>query len=162
MRTWLTLMAIVGIVLLWLATPYIARCAVGPENTGTLGDTFGAVNALFSGLAFAGLILAITLQRDELKLQREELALTRAELTRPSATSSCTSRSPSTRLKGPTSRRLISIGSCARRASPPDGRPRRCTSRAWAWRSWRGKPARRTRPWACRSAGRWGCPRAWA
>jgi hypothetical protein len=43
---------------------------------------FGAANALFSGLAFAGVIVAILLQRNELELQREELALTRHELAR--------------------------------------------------------------------------------
>jgi hypothetical protein len=41
---------------------------------------FGAVNALFSGLAFAGLIYAILLQREELEFQRQELIETRAEL----------------------------------------------------------------------------------
>ena len=54
---------------------------------GTFGDQFGAVNALFSGLAFAGLIYTIILQRrdlelqrNDLKLQREELVLTRKEM----------------------------------------------------------------------------------
>lgn len=47
---------------------------------GTFGDMFGAINALFSGLAFAGVIYAIFLQRKELELQREELVLTRKEL----------------------------------------------------------------------------------
>ena len=46
---------------------------------GTFGDMFGAVNALFSGLAFAGLIIAIYMQRKELEYQREELELTRKE-----------------------------------------------------------------------------------
>ncbi len=41
---------------------------------------FGAVNALFSGLAFASLVYTIFLQKRELELQRQELALTRAEL----------------------------------------------------------------------------------
>ncbi|GAA5445405.1 hypothetical protein Misp06_03608 [Microbulbifer sp. NBRC 101763] len=41
---------------------------------------FGAVNALFSGLAFAGLIYTIILQKNELGLQREELRLTRDEI----------------------------------------------------------------------------------
>jgi len=40
---------------------------------GTFGDQFGAVNALFSGLAFTGLIYTIILQRRDLKLQREEM-----------------------------------------------------------------------------------------
>jgi hypothetical protein len=51
-------------------------------NRGTFGDMFGAVNALFSGLAFGGVIFAIILQRNELALQREELTLTRKELQR--------------------------------------------------------------------------------
>lgn len=44
-----------------------------PTNQGTFGDMFGAVNALFSGLAFAGLIATLLYQREELKLQRKEL-----------------------------------------------------------------------------------------
>jgi hypothetical protein len=52
-----------------------------PER-GTFGDMFGAVNALFSGLAFVGVIYAILLQRQELALQRIELELTRKELAR--------------------------------------------------------------------------------
>ena len=47
---------------------------------GEFGDMFGAVNALFSGLAFAGLIITLILQRQELELQREELEQTREEL----------------------------------------------------------------------------------
>lgn len=41
---------------------------------------FGGVTALFSGLAFAGMIYAIIMQSQELALQREELSLTRKEL----------------------------------------------------------------------------------
>lgn len=40
---------------------------------GLFGDKFGAINALFSGLAFAGIILTITLQSRELSLQRREI-----------------------------------------------------------------------------------------
>ena len=46
---------------------------------GQIGDMFGAVNALFSGLAFAGIIYTILLQREELREQRHELELTRLE-----------------------------------------------------------------------------------
>lgn len=49
---------------------------------GQIGDSFGLLNALFSGLAFAGLLYAILLQREELSLQRQELTLTRQELAR--------------------------------------------------------------------------------
>lgn len=40
---------------------------------------FGGITALFSGLAFAGLISTLIMQRQELSLQREELSLTRNE-----------------------------------------------------------------------------------
>jgi hypothetical protein len=43
---------------------------------------FGAVNALFSGLAFAGVVFALLVQRVELQLQREELRLAREEQAR--------------------------------------------------------------------------------
>lgn len=45
-----------------------------------LSDHFGAVDALFAGLAFVGLIFAILLQSEELALQRGELELTRNEI----------------------------------------------------------------------------------
>lgn len=41
---------------------------------GTFGDQFGAVNALFSGLAFLGLIYTIKQQSEDLRLQKEELS----------------------------------------------------------------------------------------
>lgn len=50
------------------------------RDSGTFGDTFGAINSLFSALAFAALIYTIILQSRELKLQREELSLTRDQL----------------------------------------------------------------------------------
>ncbi|MEK7638956.1 MAG: hypothetical protein AAB388_02210 [Patescibacteria group bacterium] len=57
---------------------------VYPElsNRGLFGDSFGALNALFSGFAFLGIIYTIILQTQELGLQRKELELTRAELKR--------------------------------------------------------------------------------
>ncbi|MFC1483856.1 hypothetical protein ACFL6Q_02260 [Candidatus Neomarinimicrobiota bacterium] len=50
-----------------------------PEK-GLYGDMFGAASALFSGLAFAGIVFAIVLQWEDIKLQREELRLSREEL----------------------------------------------------------------------------------
>lgn len=50
------------------------------SDRGQFGDLFGAVNALFSGLAFAGLYWALHLQSEQLDLQRTELALQREEL----------------------------------------------------------------------------------
>ncbi|MFV0500647.1 MAG: hypothetical protein ACK5MH_03520 [Bacteroidales bacterium] len=43
-------------------------------------DKFAAISALFTGLAFAGVICTIILQSRELKLQRQELEDTREEL----------------------------------------------------------------------------------
>ncbi|MFK5915574.1 MAG: hypothetical protein QM484_14500 [Woeseiaceae bacterium] len=57
-------------------------------DRGTFGDMFGAVNTLFSGLAFAGVIYAILLQSKELELQREELKLTREELSKSASAQS--------------------------------------------------------------------------
>jgi hypothetical protein len=48
--------------------------------SGTFGDTFGALNAMFSGIALAGLIITILIQRKELENQRNELALQRTEM----------------------------------------------------------------------------------
>ncbi len=69
---------IVGaVLLLWILSGLILFRL---ENRGSFGDMFGTVNALFSGLAFAGVIYAILLQKKELSLQRKELELTRNEL----------------------------------------------------------------------------------
>ena len=56
-----------------LSWAWITRELGDPNLPGTFGDMFGAVNALFSGLAFAGIIVAIMMQREDLKLQQEEL-----------------------------------------------------------------------------------------
>lgn len=47
---------------------------------GLFGDSFGAVNALVSAFAFAGVIASFWLQREEFKLQREDLKLQYDEL----------------------------------------------------------------------------------
>lgn len=52
------------------------------NSAATLGDSFGALNTLFSGLAFAGVIYTILLQSTELGLQRKELKETKDELKR--------------------------------------------------------------------------------
>jgi septal ring factor EnvC (AmiA/AmiB activator) len=50
------------------------------SERGTFGDMFGAINALFSGLAFAGLIFTIIMQREEIKTNQDEIELNRQEL----------------------------------------------------------------------------------
>jgi len=52
--------------LLAVGTPYLGTWA----DRGSFGDMFGAVGALFSGLAFAGVILTVYYQTQELRLQR--------------------------------------------------------------------------------------------
>ena len=52
------------------------------ERQSQFGDMFGGLNAVFSGLALAGVVLAVFMQREELQLQRKELELTREELHR--------------------------------------------------------------------------------
>ncbi len=80
-RLWIWIVvAIVGVLALWCLSWWLISEYIDPKNQGTFGDMFGAVNALFSGLAFAGLIITLLYQREELKLQREELQETRKEL----------------------------------------------------------------------------------
>ena len=78
---WPLILLSVGVVGLFsLSWWWLATTINNPEKQGQFGDQFGAVNALFSGFAFAGLIFTIILQKKELALQREELTLTREEL----------------------------------------------------------------------------------
>lgn len=66
-------------ILAWVLTvSFIPEDSKGMSR-GEFGDMFGGINALFSGLALAGIIFTISLQRKELKLQRKELKSTREE-----------------------------------------------------------------------------------
>ena len=74
---------IITITVLWVVSAIIMLVIPTDMQTkGQIGDMFGGINALFSGLALAGVIYAIILQKQDLKLQREELKLTREELQR--------------------------------------------------------------------------------
>lgn len=61
-------------------------------KSGVLGDSFGIINALFSGLAFSVLIVTVLLQREELKLQRQELEENRKELKRSASAQELSAR----------------------------------------------------------------------
>ncbi len=74
---WIFGLAVFGIWSLTFLLFFIGKM----DARGQFGDMFGAVNALFSGLAFAGLIITLFLQKNELSLQRDELKLTREEMT---------------------------------------------------------------------------------
>lgn len=69
------------IFLAWVLSGIITYYAASNwSDRGTIGDMFGAVNSLFSGLAFAALIYTIIMQREEIKMNREEIVLNRKEL----------------------------------------------------------------------------------
>lgn len=80
------ILALAALVLgLWILTPHLVQSWSGsssPEVWASFGDMFGVISALFSGLAFLGVIYTVWLQSEELKLQRLELAQTRVELER--------------------------------------------------------------------------------
>jgi hypothetical protein len=72
---------LVLVLTLWVGSYFVVGALnLTLEQRGQFGDMFGAVNSLFTGLAFAGLIATIFLQRDELALQRTELQLQRDEM----------------------------------------------------------------------------------
>lgn len=79
-RSWHALAVVVVILLLWALNWFFASKYLTDGNAqGQFGDQFGAVNALFSGLAFAGIIYSLFLQRHDLNLQREEMQKSRQE-----------------------------------------------------------------------------------
>lgn len=83
---------ILTVIVIWFLFPWVLNYltnyfewnirAKDDPNLGTFGDTFGALNTLFSGLAFATLIITLFLQRKELQEQRKELAAQRDEITK--------------------------------------------------------------------------------
>lgn len=70
-----------AVAITWLGISFgVYLVMPGWTERGQFGDMFGAVNALFSGLAFAGLLYTIVLQQKQLSMQRDELGLQRDEL----------------------------------------------------------------------------------
>lgn len=65
----------------WYANSHFEVNATEGNKYALFGDSFGAVNALISAFAFAGVIVAIVIQRNELRLQRKDLELQRNEFT---------------------------------------------------------------------------------
>ena len=73
-RWWLFWLVLLFVVICWFALvmewfPWWTTKNKG----GQFGDSFGVINALFSGLAFAGVICAILLQKKDLDLQRSAI-----------------------------------------------------------------------------------------
>ncbi|MCD8418536.1 putative phage abortive infection protein [Tenacibaculum finnmarkense genomovar finnmarkense] len=75
------IISIIAVILIFSSWYYTYKQLIILPNDarGTFGDMFGSINALYSGLAFAGIIVTILLQRQELKSQRQELKQTRKE-----------------------------------------------------------------------------------
>ncbi|MEP0986013.1 hypothetical protein [Ekhidna sp.] len=67
----------IGVFIIWSGTFIVLQKF---QNPGTIGDSFGMVNALFSALAFSFLIYTSLLQTEELRLQRKELKENRRAL----------------------------------------------------------------------------------
>lgn len=64
-----------------------------PSTAAEFGDSFGAVNSLFSALAFAFLIVTALMQKKELEYQRKELKETRLQLKRSASAQEASERS---------------------------------------------------------------------
>ena len=61
--------SVVTVIVLWVIN-MVSLGYMDSNKRGTLGDMFGAVNAIFSGLAFAGIIISLYMQRIDLKNQK--------------------------------------------------------------------------------------------
>ncbi|WP_426332676.1 hypothetical protein ACN9MH_15295 [Paenibacillus silvae] len=68
------------IFLVWAGSGWAINTWINASYRGTFGDMFGAVNALFSGFAFAGLIYTIGVQRQELKSQNKSIDMQTDEM----------------------------------------------------------------------------------
>ena len=67
-----------SVLVLGAAYYLVVRLAIpGDDKRGQFGDAFGAINAIFTGLAFAAVAYGIILQRREIKQQQRELTDTR-------------------------------------------------------------------------------------
>jgi hypothetical protein len=73
------LVFVIIVVSIWMAYLYVAFQALraappaGISGFGQFGDTIGAINALFTGLALAGLVYTALLQHEQIQTQRQEL-----------------------------------------------------------------------------------------
>jgi hypothetical protein len=76
-KMWPLYLIMAGVIIICLLYGYLL---FDYEARGSFGDMFGGLNTAFAGLAFAGIIFAIVLQKKDLELQRQELEATRQEL----------------------------------------------------------------------------------
>lgn len=70
----------VSLLLMTIIYPLILSHFISlPNDKGVFGDSFGALNAVFSALALSGVIVSIYMQRNEMGLQRDEMISSRYE-----------------------------------------------------------------------------------
>jgi hypothetical protein len=74
---WWYLAALVAVLVLWSGVTAIVFFAYGkqPSESGPFGDTFGAVNALFTGLAFVGVVATFIKQIEQARRTEEQAQL---------------------------------------------------------------------------------------
>lgn len=72
-RLSLAFLFVVIVLALWSGSWGLMKIFIEPQDRGQFGDQFGAVNALFSGLAFAALVYTIYLQRIEIRQTQDEM-----------------------------------------------------------------------------------------
>lgn len=69
------------VVIIWMTSALFIYFGLDTwDKRGAFGDLFGAINSLFSGLAFAGLMYTIFLTKQDLEIQRKEVAANRKQL----------------------------------------------------------------------------------
>jgi Putative phage abortive infection protein len=76
MIRWPIFVTAIVVIVFWLANLKYGL-TLSDKERGIFGDMFGAVNALFSGLAFAGVIYAVIMQRHEISIAKDEIAYTK-------------------------------------------------------------------------------------
>ncbi len=91
---WVYLIPVLAVFIIWYFYPTWAMYSVifgrfvengnGISALGTFGDSFGALNTLFSGLAFVGLYISLRLQSKELSETRDVLKDQSEQLTKQS------------------------------------------------------------------------------
>ncbi len=79
---WLAFIGVLLVCVVYIVIMFFipVKVSVNMGSRGAFGDMFGALGALFSGLAFAGLIVTMLQQREDLQNQKDEIVLQRDEI----------------------------------------------------------------------------------
>ena len=72
--TLISIIIVLVILVLWYLNFYLLK-GKNPLERGTFGDMFGVVNSVFSGLAFAGILISLIFQWVQLKSQNNDIAI---------------------------------------------------------------------------------------